>query len=88
MFDVNFNPLASSLNSFTTYVMDSSAKSDMVIKSFEEAFSAGLCSMDALNYALKENKISMNEFTMVDQNKINRRIKAIEKSSFNRERRF
>lgn len=86
MFDIGFNPITP--NGFTTYVMDSSQRTDAVIYSFEQAFAAGYGSQEALNFALQTNNTSLDSLTYIDVERINRKVEAITGGSFNAERRF
>lgn len=86
MFDISFNPITP--NGFTTYVMDSSQRTDAVIHSFERALAAGYGSQEALDFALQTNNTSLDSLTYIDVERINRKVEAITGGSFNAERRF
>ena len=87
MFDIGFNPMASQLNGFTTYVMDSSEKADEIIDYFEKAIAAGIESDEALKQALRNSKVALNDLTYIDRNRVERKVEEVASNSFNSKRR-
>lgn len=88
MWDIGFNPMGQPLNGMTTYVMNSDEKADEVIDNFKNAVNAGIGFDEALRTALRDARMSMDDFTAQDQIRIKRKIKEISGTDFDTNRRY
>ena len=72
---INFNPCV--MNPFTMNIMQSAQNADNVIEAFEQAFSAGLSSEEALKEALRITKVNLNSLEFFDLNRVNRLVESV-----------